>query len=349
LPIPGFDVANATIAVPLWVAGAIAALFVVLGVVAIVRFGINAAAGFMRISLVLIVAGLAWVYLERAGVQDRMAERSAFESRLAGLNAQANAPGSALACLNGMGGETVELGCEKAIFATPETVAAAVTYTSARLSLLADSAGFARANPAHASGYAALKRSLEGDLFGLVSHVLATRDSCTGQQCDAFQFFSDASRVQANLRDQVYQVYVGRYAVTWPAHNGRSVETPVAAAPPPAPMPMSSKYSFPSAASIPPVSIMNAEPGVPPAPPPAQAAAPPPPAAPPQQAAPPTPQRRPQAAPAPPRPAPPPRTANQQAPSRNQPLQLQAQPAQPPAPPPSADRDPPPLPPPSVQ
>lgn len=358
MPIPGFDVVNATIAVPLWVAGAIAALFVVLGVVAIVRFGTNAAAGFMRISLVLIVAGLAWVYLERAGVQDRMAERGAFEGRLAALNAQANAPGSALACLNGLGGETVELACEKSIFATPETVAAAVTYTSARLSLLADAVDFARLNPAHASGYTALKRSLEADLFGLVSYVLAAQNNCTAQQCDAFQFLSDASKVQANLKDQTYQVYIGRYAGMWPARtvgvsgNGRSAAegTPMAAAPASPPMPMSSKYSFPSAASIPPVSIMNAEPTTPApaAPPPAQAAAPPPPAAPPA-AAPPTPQRRPaQAAPA--RPAPPPRTANQQAaPARTQPLQLQAQPAAPGPPAPAAESEPMPLPPPSVQ
>jgi hypothetical protein len=355
LPIPGFDVVNTAIAVPLWILGAIAALFVVLGVVAIVRFGTNAAAGFMRISLVLIVAGLAWVYLERAGVQDRMAERGAFEARLAALNAQANAPGSTLACLNGLGGETVELACEKSIFATPETVAAAVTYTSARLALLADAVDFARANPAHASGYTALKRSLEADLFGLVSYVLATRDNCTAQQCDAFQFMSDLSKVQANLKDQTYQTYIGRYAGMWPVRTvggSRSAaeSTPVAAAPPP--MPMSSKYSFPSAASIPPVSIMNAEPAAPApaAPPPVQAAAPPPPAAAPPAAAPPTPQRRPaQAAPAPARPAAPPRTANQQAPGRTQPLQLQAQPAAPGPAAPAAESEPMPLPPPGVQ
>jgi hypothetical protein len=334
LPIPGLDVVNATIALPLWAAGALAALFVVLGVIAIVRFGANAAAGFMRLSIVLIVAGLAWVYLDRLGTQDRLTERTTLEARLAALDAQANAPGSALGCLNGLVGETVEMGCEKAVFATPETVAAAVTYTSARLSLLAEGAEFLRSGASRTSGFPALKRSLEADPFGLVAHVLATRDNCTGQQCDAFLLLSDASKVQANIRDQAYLSLIGRYAATWPARAGRSAAdpTPVASVSPQAPgatmAPVSSKYNFPSAASIPPVSIMNAEPGTPTAsasPPPAQAAAPPP--APAAAAAPPTPQRRPQAAPT----NRPPRTANQQAaPARNAPLPLQAQPAAPP-------------------
>ena len=343
MPIPGFDAVNATIALPLWAAGAIAALFVALGVVAIVRFGANAAAGFMRLSLVLIVAGLVWVYLDRLGAQDRVTERTALETRLAGLNAEANAPGSALACLNGILGETVEMACEKAVFATPETVAAAVTHTSARLSLLAEAAEFMRTDASRMSGFPALKRSLEADPFGLVAHVLATRDNCTGQQCDAFLLLSDASKVQANIRDQAYLSLIGRYAATWPARAGRSAAdpTPVASLPSQAPgatmAPVSSKYSFPSAASIPPVSIMNAEPGTPTAaaPPPqapVQAAAPPPPAA-----APPTPQRRPPTAPSSASNRPP-RTANQQpAPARNAPLPLQAQPAlPPPAPPPQA-------------
>ena len=340
MPIPGLDGVNATIAIPIWTAGAIAALFVVLGVVAIVRFGANAAAGFMRISVVLIVVGLTWVYLERLSTQDRATERAALETRLASLNAQANAPGSALACLNGLVGETVEMACEKAVFAAPETVAAAVTYTSARLSLLAEAAEYMRTDASRMPGFLALKRSLEADPFGLVAHVLATRDSCTGQQCDAFLLLSDARQVQANIRDQAYLSFIGRYAATWPARAGRpgADMTPVASVPSQAPTmaPVSSKYSFPSAASIPPVSIMNAEPttptaAAPPPPAPAQAAAPPPPAA----AAPPTPQRRPPAAPnAASNRAP--RTANQQT-GRNAPLQLQAQPAAPaPAPPPQA-------------
>ena len=60
------------------------------------------------------------------------------------LTARAIMPGSALACLDAMAGEAVESSCEKALFATPEATAAAVSYVGAQLSLLA--AGHAQAH-----------------------------------------------------------------------------------------------------------------------------------------------------------------------------------------------------------
>ena len=58
--------------------------------------------------------------------------RAAFD-----LATRALAPGSALACLDTIAGETVENACEKALFASPEATAAAVSYVAAQLSLLA--------------------------------------------------------------------------------------------------------------------------------------------------------------------------------------------------------------------
>ena len=43
-----------------------------------------------------------------------------------GLMAGSIAPGSALSCLDELAGEAVETACEKAVFASPESVASAV-------------------------------------------------------------------------------------------------------------------------------------------------------------------------------------------------------------------------------
>jgi hypothetical protein len=81
---------------------------------------------------------LAWAFLAGAAVRDLTAERHNLEMRAAQLAAQVLAPGSPLACLDATGGENVEAACEKALFAAPATVAAASSYTFARLALLSD-------------------------------------------------------------------------------------------------------------------------------------------------------------------------------------------------------------------
>ena len=53
------------------------------------------------------------------------------------------APGSALSCLDEMAGEAVSTACEKAVFASPEAVAAAVKYVAAQLALLKDGTAYA--------------------------------------------------------------------------------------------------------------------------------------------------------------------------------------------------------------
>jgi len=214
--------------------------------------------------------------LDRMALSDKAAEQRALKQRDADLTARALAPGSALACLNGGAGETVETACEKAVFANAETAAAAVAYTAARLTLLKDVA--ATQDAGLAAAFAASRRALELDRFGLTAHVLAEREGCTVDLCPAFAVLRDTTVVQANLKAQAYDTYVARYAAAWGKSDPKDAlkQAPVAEAPPPAAapgpavasapeptaghMPMSSKFDFPSAASIPPVSIMNAEP-----------------------------------------------------------------------------------------
>ncbi|MDI3467983.1 MAG: hypothetical protein OJF62_000046 [Pseudolabrys sp.] len=211
-------------------------------------------------------------YFTIAARRDDDAARRALAMRQATLAAQALAPGSALACLDDAAGETVGVACEKAVFATPETTAAAVGLTAARLSLLADMTRLdLSADPGLRAARAQLRRSIELDRYGLAAHVLADRDGCTADKCEAFAWVGDPTVLKTNLRGQPYGVYVDRHAAQW--KNEQAGGMPVASAAPAAapqadagrPRPaehavVSSQYDFPSAASIPPVSIMNAEP-----------------------------------------------------------------------------------------
>ena len=137
--LPGLDLSTGTFTLPLWVVGVAAALFVALIVIAVVRAGLTELGSMVfRIAVIVIAVVFGWTYVNRTGERDRADERRALDQRAADLVGRAIAPGSAIACLEATNTETVEGSCERAVFASPETVAAATAYISARLSLLAD-------------------------------------------------------------------------------------------------------------------------------------------------------------------------------------------------------------------
>lgn len=212
------------------------------------------------------------VLLDRMALDERAAERRALMQRNVELIGHALTPGSALSCLDGGVGEAVENACETAVFADPQAAAAAVAYTGARLMLLKDAAALAAQDDTFLEPFAATRRALELDRFGLAAHVLAERDGCTAERCAAFALLRDTTAVKANLRAQAFDSYVARYAAAWTKNEQK--EEPVAEKQAPAAVasapaaeptahPVPNKYDFPSAASIPPVSIMNAEPPLP--------------------------------------------------------------------------------------
>jgi hypothetical protein len=266
---------------PASVAGALAALFIVLAVTALRRAG---AGGVPRLLLpvaaIVVVLLTVVALLDRLAIDSQMAERRALLARNMELTARALAPGSVLACLDGGVGEATENACEKMVFADARSVASAVAYTGARLSLLQEAYDSARrdGDPTALDAFAAARRAVELDRYGLAAHVLASRDGCTAERCGAFAMLHDASVLKANLRAQVFDQYVSRYAADWDRAKSAPVHQPVAeapAAPPAAPVanlgepalpsghPVDPRWDFPSAASIPPVSIMTAEPPLP--------------------------------------------------------------------------------------
>jgi hypothetical protein len=250
-------------ALRLWVAAGSAALLVALCAMA---YGWAQTKNLARLGIVALGAVLggtmAWAFLNGATTRDQDAERRALQTRAAELNMQALAPGSALACLDGLAGENVEVACEKALFASPASVASATSYAASRLALLADMAAYTTQGGADIDSLmVSLRRALETDRYGFVAHALAARDGCTSQNCKALALLRDASKVRANLSGGTLDRYLERYVTVW----NQPPESPVADASKPgeganAPPHHMVNIDFPTAASIPPVSIMNPEP-----------------------------------------------------------------------------------------
>jgi hypothetical protein len=270
---PDVDLAAGTVTLTIWQSVILTGLLLLFLFLAIYRADWRTVIGpAVRLSLALFGIAAAWTLLDRLAERDRADERRALDQRILEMSARALVPGSTLGCFEPNLGEATEAACESAVFAGPDTIAAASTYVSGSLALLADAVANgwdANYDPA----LAALRRRLETDRFGLVAQVLAG-EGCTAQKCEKLAVFSDPGRVRANLKARTFETLVARYSGGWssqpasaaaPAAAPTPAVPPVAAAPtPPVPHPPGPGINFPSAASIPPVSIMTNEPTEPP-------------------------------------------------------------------------------------
>ncbi len=271
---PGLDPSTGIFTLPWWAVVAAVFLIAVLGVLAGMRGGWQGTIGSLaQFAAVIGLLFLAWNYFDRMTTRDIAEERRAFQARLADLNARSLAPASPLACLDALAGDALDEPCEKTIFANPESVAAAVSLMAARMSLLREGVAHAAAGDSHyAPAIADLRRSLEQDRFGFVAQALAAGEQCTPASCEALSLLNDPYRVAANLKDRRFEIFVGRHVAGWMGRAPAAAVASAAAQKQPAatgstqaavtPATSSVNVEFPSAASIPPVSIMNNEPGV---------------------------------------------------------------------------------------
>ena len=257
--------------VRLWIAAGSAALLVVLCAVAFLQPQVRLAANpALRIGFV--VAGavfgavMTWAFLDRAILGGAAAERRALELRGQQLSSQVLIPGSPLACLDALVGESVEAACEKSLFASPATVASASAYVGAQLTLLANMTTFGQRQGIELEPMMVpLRRSLETDRFGFVAYVLAIRDGCTAQNCKTLSLFRDANRVRTNLTTAALERYLEHYAAAWSAPEvplAEATQAPTGSTAAAAGQGSRKivNIDFPSASSIPAVSIMNPEP-----------------------------------------------------------------------------------------
>ena len=271
-------------AFPMWITLAAAGFFGMIVLITLVRAEKSVANGALTV-ITLLAVGIAVAATIRGYGP---ANRSALNDARSAPSAMV-APLPALSCIDELAGETVAAACEKVLFGSPESTAAAVNYTASLLTRLTALGDVATAKPNMTTELLALRRALERDRYGMVAQVLTSREGCTQTQCPAFRSLMDSRQIAMNMGDHVYDVLVAHYAPLWNAPQPPTAAAgPLAGLPPSVPTGRPTNAEFPSSASTPAVSIMTPEPGTgspngqrpaqPAAAAPKQASSPPPPA-----------------------------------------------------------------------
>jgi hypothetical protein len=166
-------------------------------------------------------------------------------------------PLPALSCVDGFAGDAVLAACEKVVFGSAESTAAAVSYAASQIGRLTAIGDVDAAERSMTPELRALRRTVERDRYGLVAQALMARDRCSPTQCAAFRSFTETRQIVANMEEHTYDTLVTRYAAQW---NAPPPSAPVAALSPSVPTGRPTNADFPSAASTPAVSIMTPEP-----------------------------------------------------------------------------------------
>ncbi len=259
----------------MWLTIIAAALFAVILVVTLFRAERTAGNGAVAV-IALLAVGIAVAAMARAELGQTGVGRD-------GLPVQAAAWLPALSCLDELAGEAVETACQKAVFASAESTAAAVSHAARQITTLSSFGPVAAADQVMTPDLQALRRAIERDRFGLIAHVLTTRDGCTLSECGFFKSLTNTAQISMNMSEKLYDGLVSRYEPSWgvPAAQHAPAAASLVPVPPggapaaaaaavgvtvPTGKPVSG--DFPSSASIPPINIMTAEP--PAAPKPAQ-------------------------------------------------------------------------------
>lgn len=243
---------------PMWLTVAAAGFFAIVLLVTLFRAERSVANGALTV-ITLLAIGIAVATMMRATGGSSVLQASTASSP------QTAAALPALSCLDGLAGESVENACEKALFASADTAAAAVSYTAAQVTKLASFGNVASADKVMTPELNALRRAIERDRYGLVAHVLTSREGCTlSAPCPFFQSLTNSAQISSNMTEDLYDGIVERHTAAWaagPVPGTANIQgSPLSAlgtVPPPG-RPVSG--DFPSAASIPPVSIMSPEP-----------------------------------------------------------------------------------------
>ena len=246
-------------AFPMWLTLAAAAFFAVIVVITLLRAEKSVANGALTV-ITLLAVGIALAATMRSF--STPSSGASDDNRSSSVTSVATVSLPALACVDDLAGEAVLAACEKAVFGSPESTAAALAYAAHQITRLTSFGDVTTASRNMTPEIEALRRSVEHDRYGLMAQVLVVREHCTPTDCAVFKSLTDRGRISSNIEERTYDGLVGRYSLAWnaqPASVGAAVP-PVAALIPGVPTGRPTNAEFPSAASTPPVSIMTAEP-----------------------------------------------------------------------------------------
>jgi hypothetical protein len=242
-------------AFPMWLTLAAAGFFGVIVLITLLRAEKSVANGALTV-ITLLAIGIAVAATIRGfgpGGPTASGESSSLQTMNVAL--------PALSCVDDLAGDAVLAACEKTLFGSPESAAAAVSYAASQITRLTALGDVTAANKSMTPELRALRRAVEHDRYGLMAYALVVRDHCTSSDCAAFRALTDRHQIVANMDERVYDGLVSRYASTWNAPNTPPAVAPVAALVPGVPTGRPTNAEFPTAASTPPVSIMTPEPG----------------------------------------------------------------------------------------
>ena len=241
---------------PMWLTLAAAGFFGIVVLITLLRAEKSVANGALSI-ITLLAIGIAVAATLRGYGPTR--NDGSGETRSAPQMSAAALP--ALSCIDDLAGDIVLSACEKALFGSPESVAAAVTYTASQIVRLTALGDAAVANRNMTPELQALRHAVERDRYGLAAQVLVARDHCTPTQCAAFRALIDPHQIASHMEEHVYEGMIARYSPGWNAPAAPPSVGPVAVmAPTTMPTGRPTNAEFPTAASTPPVSIMTPEP-----------------------------------------------------------------------------------------
>jgi hypothetical protein len=265
---------------PMWLTLAAAGFFGIIVLITLLRAEKSVANGALTVITLLAIGVAGAATIRGFGPDGQLASADTRSVQPAGATLPA------LSCIDDLAGDAVLNACEKTLFGSPESAAAAVTYAAAQISRLTAFGDIATAGKNTSSELQALRRAVERDRYGLMAYTLMARDHCSPSSCAAFRSLADNHQVVANMDERLYENLITRYAPSWnaPAPAGAGL---IAGLPPSGPTGKPTNADFPSAASTPPVNIMTPEPPLAAAKPPASATAAPVPSPRPAPAAPP--------------------------------------------------------------
>jgi hypothetical protein len=241
---------------PMWLTLAAAGFFGIIVLITLLRAEKSVANGALTV-ITLLAIGIAVAATIRGfgpGGRTASTESRSPQPTMAAL--------PALACIDDLAGEAVLTACEKALFGSPESAAAALSYAASQIARLTSFGDVAAANKNLTPELQMLRRAVERDRYGLMAYVLLARDHCTPLACSAFRALTDSHQISVNMDERVYDGLIAHYAPLWNAPPALPAPAPVAALSPTMPMGKPTNADFPTAASTPPVSIMTPEPGV---------------------------------------------------------------------------------------
>ena len=152
---------------PMWLTLAAAGFFGIIVLITLLRAEKSVANGALAVITLLAIGVAAAATIRGFGP----GSRGASDETRSVPPVERGAAGS-LSCIDDLAGEAVLTACEKTLFGSAESAAAAVAYAASQITRLTSFGDVATANKRRTSELQALRRAVERDRYGLMAYVL---------------------------------------------------------------------------------------------------------------------------------------------------------------------------------